>query len=53
MILACDTPGWSIEMFDPVSNIKCLVLPLISTQTEGVACSTRIELETALVELLR
>jgi hypothetical protein len=52
-ILARDTPGWSIETFDPVSSTKRLARPSTSNQTVGVACSTSIETVTAFFELLR
>ena len=37
-----DTPGCSIDTLDPVSNIKRLVTPSISTEIEGLSCSNDI-----------
>jgi len=38
-----DTPGCSIETFEPVSNISLLNFPSIFTNTEGVPHSNNIE----------
>jgi len=38
-----DTPGCSIETFEPVSNINLLIVPSIFTNTEGVPHSNNTE----------
>ena len=39
-----DTPGWSIDTFEPVSTISGLALPSISIVMEGAPSSNRSEL---------
>jgi hypothetical protein len=38
-----DIPGWSIEMLDPVSNIRSRCTPSISAVIVGVPCSSETE----------
>src|SRR5215469_14501631 len=47
----CDTPGWSIDTLEPVSKIKRLGTPSISTETVGVPCSNVIETEEVVTAL--
>jgi hypothetical protein len=39
-----DTPGWSIDTFEPMSKIRRLALLSISSATEGATCSNKSEL---------
>jgi hypothetical protein len=43
-----DMPGCMIEMLEPVSTIRLLVTPSISTEMEGVSCSSITETEGAM-----
>jgi hypothetical protein len=38
-----DTPGWSIEVFEPVSKIRSRCTPSISAVIVGVLCSSKME----------
>jgi len=38
-----DTPGWSIEIFEPVPKIRSRCTPSISAVIVGVPCSSKTE----------
>jgi len=46
-------PGCIIDMLDPVSTIRLLVTPSISTVMEGVPCSSKNETEDAMTAFSR
>jgi hypothetical protein len=45
------TPGWRIDTLEPVSKIKHLGTPSISTETVGAPCSNMIETEEVVTAL--